>query len=303
MSKRSPRSPPADSRTAMTDTAPTVQTTLILLGTGMPRPDPMCSGPASAVVVGGQVFLFDAGPGVMRRMAAAGLPIDGVDALFLTHLHSDHTLGYPDLIFTSWVMGRREPLQAYGPKGLRRMTKHILEAWKEDVDVRITGLEQAAADGYQVDVHEIVASHKSVVVYERDGVRISAFPVRHGSWKHAFGYRIDTADRSIVISGDTRPCDTLLDAARGVDILLHEVYPDSGLAPELREGGEEWPSYMREFHTSDLELGAIAAVAQPRLLVLHHIVRMGSTDAELLAAIRAGGFTGETVIGQDLDWF
>jgi len=254
---------------------------------------------ASAVVVGGQVFLFDAGPGVMRRLAAAGLPIDGVDALFLTHLHSDHTLGYPDLIFTSWVMGRREPLQAYGPKGLRRMTKHILEAWKEDIGVRITGLERASVEGYQVDVHEINPG----VVYDRDGVRITAFPVRHGSWKHAFGYRIDTADRSIVISGDTRPCDTLLDAARGVDILLHEVYPDSGLVPELREGGEEWPSYMREFHTSDLELGAIAAVAQPKLLVLHHIVRMGTTDAELLEAIRTGGFTGDTVVGQDLDWF
>ena len=293
MKKRSKRVTPT------TPTQSAVRTTLILLGTGMPRPDPMCSGPASAVVVGGQVFLFDAGPGVMRRLAAAGLPIDGVDALFLTHLHSDHTLGYPDLIFTSWVMGRREPLQAYGPKGLRRMTKHILEAWKEDIGVRITGLERASVEGYQVDVHEI----KAGIVYERDGVRITAFPVRHGSWKHAFGYRIDTADRSIVISGDTRPCDTLLDAARGVDILLHEVYPDSGLMPELREGGEEWPSYMREFHTSDLELGAIAAVAQPKLLVLHHIVRMGTTDTELLAAIRTGGFTGETVIGQDLDWF
>jgi ribonuclease Z len=272
---------------------------LILLGTGMPRPDPKCSGPASAVIAGGKVFLFDAGPGVMRRLAAAGLPIDGVDALFLTHLHSDHTLGYPDLIFTTWVMGRREPLQAYGPKGLRRMTKHILEAWKEDIGVRITGLEQASAEGYQVDVHEI----KTGIVYDRDDVRITAFEVSHGSWKHAYGYRIDTADRSIVISGDTRPCDTLLDAARGVDILLHEVYPDSGLAPEPRDGGEEWPSYMRQFHTSDLELGAIAAVAQPKLLVLHHIVRMGTTDDELLAAIRAGGFNGDTMIGQDLDWF
>jgi ribonuclease Z len=297
--KTSTRSMPVVAVEPTAEIEPTVRTTLILLGTGMPRPDPMCSGPASAVVVGGQVFLFDAGPGVMRRLAAAGLPIDGVDALFLTHLHSDHTLGYPDLIFTSWVMGRREPLQAYGPKGLRRMTKHILEAWKEDIGVRITGLERASAEGYQVDVHEINPG----VVYDRDGVRITAFPVRHGSWKHAYGFRIDTADRSIVISGDTRPCDTLLDAARGVDILLHEVYPDSGLVPELREGGEEWPSYMREFHTSDLELGAIAAVAQPKLLVLHHIVRMGTTDEELLEAIRTGGFTGDTVIGQDLDWF
>ena len=101
-------------------------TVVVLLGTGTPRPDPDASAAATAVVVGSRVFLFDAGPGVMRQLAAAGLPINGVTALFLTHLHTDHTLGYPDLIFTSWVMGRRTPLQAYGPTGLRRMTDHLL---------------------------------------------------------------------------------------------------------------------------------------------------------------------------------
>ena len=272
-------------------------TTLVMLGTGMPRPDPECFGPATAVVVDGRVFLFDAGAGVMRRMAAAGLSIRGPEAVFITHLHSDHTLGLPDLILTTWVMGRRTPLQAYGPVGLKKMTRYILKAWQEDIQVRIEGLEQQTTTGYKVAVHEFDAG----VVYDQDGVRITAIPVLHGCWKQAYGFRIDTPNRSIVISGDTVPTNTILEAARGVDVLVHEVYPSSQVAPELREGGGEWPSYMREFHTSDLELGMLAAQAQPKLLVLHHIVRQGQNDEELLAAIRAGGFAGAVVVAKDLD--
>ena len=274
-------------------------TSLIMLGTGMPRPDPACFGPATAVVCDGRVFLFDAGAGVMRRMAAAGLSIRGPDALFITHLHSDHTLGYPDLILTSWVMGRRHKLQAYGPIGLKHMTRHILAAWKEDIHVRIEGLERNSKTGYRVEVHEFDAG----VVYDQDGVRITAIPVQHGCWKQAYGFRIDTPDRSIVISGDTRPCPAILEAARGVDVLVHEVYPFLQVAPETRSGGETWPSYMREFHTSDLELGLLAGAAKPKGLVLHHIVRHGNEDELLLAAIRAGGYTGEVVVARDLDRF
>ena len=274
-------------------------TTLVMLGTGMPRPDPACFGPATAVVYDGRVFLFDAGAGVMRRMAAAGLSIRGPEAVFITHLHSDHTLGYPDLILTTWVMGRRDKLQAYGPRGLKKMTKHILAAWDEDIHVRIEGLERQTKTGYKVDVHEF----DSGVVYDKDGVRITAIPVEHGCWKQAYGFRVDTPDRSIVISGDTRPTPGIVEASRGVDVLVHEVYPQSQVMPELRIGGEVWPSYMREFHTSDLELGVVAALAKPKLLVLHHIVRHGAEDDDLLAGIRAGGFKGPVAVARDLDRF
>ncbi len=273
------------------------QTQIILLGTGTPYPDPNAAGPATAVLVGKRVFLFDAGSGVMRRINAAKLPISGPEAVFITHLHSDHTLGYADLILTSWIMRRVSPMPVYGPHGLRSMTAHLLAAYAQDIQVRTYGLEREVRGGYRVKVHEI----KSGVVYDRDGVRITAIPVPHGSWKEAYAYRIDTHDRSIVISGDTRPSEALISASRGVDVLVHEVYSPLHLAPEDRPGGKYWPQYMREFHTSDVELGALAVRVKPKLLVLTHIIRFGSSDDDLLAGVRTGGFTGAVKVGKDLE--
>jgi ribonuclease Z len=272
-------------------------TIVIMLGTGMPVPDPARSGPATAVVVGERVFLFDAGPGVMRRIAAAGLPIDGVTAAFITHLHSDHTLGFPDLIFTSWVMGRRTPLRVYGPPGLRRMTDHLLAAWAEDTLVRIRGLERNSSGGYRVDAREVRAG----VVYDSGGVRVTAIAVPHGEWEHAFAWRVDTPRRRIVISGDTRYSEALERAATGVDVLVHEAYVEARVAPEPRPGGEAWPRYLRQVHTSDVEVGRLAARAQPALLLLSHVLFLGGTEQELLAGVRRGGYAGRVVVAQDLD--
>lgn len=294
-----PNKLPRDTATSFISNSRTTSTEVILLGTGTPYPDPAASGPATAVVVGGRVLLFDAGPGVMRRLKAANLPINGPEALFITHLHSDHTLGYADLILTSWVMRRRAPFPVYGPRGLRRMTNHLLAAYSEDINIRANGLEHEVAGGYRVDVHEI----RGGIVYEKDGVRVTAIAVQHGAWKNAFAYRIDTGNRSIVISGDTRPSEELVKAAQGVDILIHEVYSAARLKPEDRPGGQDWPRYCREYHTSDVELGALAVRIRPKLLILDHVIRMGASDEELLAGVRAGGYNERTVIGRDLERF
>ncbi len=271
-------------------------TKVILLGTGTPFPDPRAAGPATAVVVGKRFFLFDAGVGVMRQINAAGLAISGPEATFITHLHSDHTFGYADLILTSWMMRRTKPFGVYGPRGLRRMTRLLMAAYAEDIRIRTQGLEREIAGAYRVDVHEIGPG----VIYNYNGVRVTAIPVPHGTWKVAFAYRIDTPDRSIVISGDTRPSEALVRASRNVDVLVHEVYSPLRLAPEKRPGGEYWPQYMREFHTSDVELGALAARIKPGLLLMTHIIRIGSSNEELLTGIRQGGFKGEVVVGSDL---
>jgi len=275
------------------------RTEIILLGTGTPYPDPNSSGPTTAVVVDGRVFLFDAGAGVMRRLNAAKLPLSGPEAVFITHLHSDHTLGYADLILTSWVMRRAKPFPVYGPRGLQRMTNHLLAAFSEDIEIRTNGLEHEVPGGYRVKVQEIRAG----IVYEKNGVRVTAIAVQHGTWKQAFGYRIDTPDRSIVISGDARPSEALVKASQGVDVLIHEVYSAAGLKPEDRPGGKDWPQYCREFHTSDVELGALAARIQPKFLILDHTIRFGASDEDLLGGIRRGGYAGPAVVGKDLDRF
>jgi ribonuclease Z len=262
-------------------------------------PDPEASGPASAVVVGDRLFLVDAGAGVTRRLAAAGFPrVHDVAATFITHLHSDHTLGYPDLIFTTWIMGRRAPLAVYGPPGLRAMTDGILQAWKADIDVRVKGLERESREWLAVDVHEIGPG----VVYDRDGVKVTAVRVHHGE-SPALAFRFDTPARSITFSGDTAPTRALAAVANGTDILVHEVYDSKRVEPENRPGGEFWPEYLRTYHTSDVELGRLAAGCHPKLLVLHHVLRMGGTDDEILAGIRAGGYNGRVVFGKDLDRF
>ncbi len=272
-------------------------TRLIVLGSGAPLPDPERAGPAFAITYGTRVFLFDAGAGVMRRAAAAALPIDGFTAVFLTHLHSDHTLGLPDVIHTTWVMGRSTHMPIIGPPGTQAMVGHIQAAWIEDIVVRTEGLERGRKGGHRVDVKETSGG----VVYDSAGIRIRAIPVSHGSWNVAFAFRVDTPDRSIVLGGDASPSKSLEEAAAGVDVLVHEVYPATRVAPENRPGGEFWPQYLRETHTSDQELGAIAARAKPKQLVLTHVLRMGGTMDEVVAGVRRGGFRGEIVVAKDLD--
>ena len=181
------------------------KTQVVLLGTGTPNADPERAGPAVAVVVNDTPYLIDCGPGVVRRAAAAarkgvkGLSVEKLRRAFITHLHSDHTVGYPDLIFTPAVLERNAPLEVYGPPGLRAMTQHILAAYKEDIAIRLHGLEPSKPAGYVVNAHEI----KPGPIYRDDNVAVKAFALPHGSWKYAFGYRFETADRVVVISGDT----------------------------------------------------------------------------------------------------
>lgn len=275
-----------------------LRTHVVLLGTGTPNAEPERAGSSVAVVVDSTVYIVDAGPGIVRRVNAAGqmgiapLAPSNLKTLFITHLHSDHTLGYPDLIFTPWVLERNEPLEVYGPPGIELMTRHILAAWQEDIRTRLTGLEPANPRGYQVNTHEIEPG----VIYEDELVRVTAFGVRHGAWEHVFGYRFDTPDRVIVISGDTTPTDSLIEHARGCDILVHEVYSQAGFEGRI----PIWQQYHAASHTSTVELAEIARQVQPGLLVLTHQLLWGSTPEELLLEITSR-YSGLVVYGRDLD--
>ncbi len=276
-------------------------TQVVLLGTGTPNDDPTRWGPAVAIVVDDQVYLVDAGEGIVRRVASArangvaALKVTSLSRVFLTHLHSDHTLGLPDLMFAPWVLERKVPLDVYGPKGTADMAAHLEAAWKDDIAVRLYGLEPQHTRNYRAIVHELKMT--SGVVFQDSKVTVQAIPVTHGSWPDAFAYRFQTPDKRIVISGDTIASDAIAAACDGCDILVHEVYS----AETFRKRPPEWQTYHKAFHTSTTELAAVATKARPGVLVLYHQLFWGATDADLLKEIRAAGYVGRVVSGKDLD--
>lgn len=283
-------------------TQETPRTRLVLLGTGTPNADPARYGPATAVVVDDEVYLFDAGPGIVRRAARAAaergieaLRVDNLDRVFLTHLHSDHTVGLPDLLLSPWVLDRVEPLAVFGPPGTEAMMAAIEEAWSRDVDVRLNGLEPRDdnRDGHRADAHDITPG----VVYRDDLVTIEAIRVEHGSFEQPLGYRITGPDRTIVISGDAAPSESIIAACDGCDILLHEVYS----AERFVTRPPAWQRYHSAFHTSTVELAEIANRARPGILVLYHHLFWGTDDEGMVREIRAAGYDGPLASGSDLD--
>jgi ribonuclease BN (tRNA processing enzyme) len=274
------------------------KTQVVLLGTGTPNADPERSGPSVAVVVNDTPYIIDFGPGIVRRAAAAfqkgvkGLKVDKLKTAFVTHLHSDHTTGYADLIFTPWTLERKEPLQVFGPKGIKGMTEHLLKAYSQDIDIRVNGGEPSNHTGYKVIAHEI----KAGVIYKDENVTVKAFPVKHGTWQQAFGYRFETPDKTIVISGDCVPSKGVVENCNGCDVLIHEVYSTTGFAKRP----PEWQKYHSSFHTSSRELAEIASKAKPKLLVLYHQLFWGTSEEDLVKEIQQN-YKGKVVSGRDLD--
>jgi ribonuclease BN (tRNA processing enzyme) len=279
----------------------TDSTRVVLLGTGTPNPDPERSGPSVAIVAGGTAYLVDAGPGLVRRAAslAAGFPAlqaERLRTVFLTHLHSDHTVGLPDLIHTGWVAGRPVPLRVFGPVGTRAMAEHLTAAYQADITNRTTGLQPHTENGWKLDPREIAGSGGEI--YRDSAVTVTAIPVHHDGWPEgtSFGYRFETRERVIVISGDAIPSEAIARACSGCDVLVHEVYAQKGF--ETRTA--DWKRYHADAHTSTRELAELAGRARPKLLVLYHQLYWGASDEDLIREIRAAGYAGLVVSGRDL---
>jgi ribonuclease BN (tRNA processing enzyme) len=289
---------------------PVSRTQIVLLGTGNPPADPDRSGPATAIIVNGTPYLIDFGAGVVRR-AKAAVADRGITALeptnlrvvFVTHLHSDHTVGYPDLILTPWVLGRRVPLEVYGPTGIKAMTDHLMEAYSADFESRTKERTQGLytvgsfPEGHKVNAHEIRAG----IIYKDANVTVTAFPTKHAL--ESYGYRFDTPDRSIVITGDTNPTQATIDACHGCDVLIHEVLTLEWLAKR-----PDFQSYAARHHTTTVQLAELASKAKPRLLILYHasiswrpaVDSVRSAPSELLYEMMSR-YSGHVVVGRDLD--
>jgi ribonuclease BN (tRNA processing enzyme) len=275
-------------------------TKLVLLGTGSPFADPTKSGPSLAIVVNNTSYIVDCGPGVVRRAVEASklgfpsLEASQLNTLFITHLHSDHTIGLADIILTPAVLDRNAPIRIYGPVGSKKMTADLMSAYKEDIDIRINGLEKADAIAYQVYAQEI----KEGEIYKDSNLTVTAFKVQHGQWDHAFGFVFQTKDKKIVISGDCTYSENLIKFAKDCDILVHEVYSDAG----LKKRTQRWQDYHSTFHTSTYQLADIANQVKPKLLILNHQLTFGNTLQSLLDEVQSR-YKGVVVNGSDLDVF
>jgi ribonuclease BN (tRNA processing enzyme) len=266
------------------------KSSIIILGAGSPNITADRSGTSIGVVVRGTLYIFDAGAGVERRVletrAKSNIRIERFGPTFISHLHSDHTLGLPAMLY--YDRERNQPFTVFGPPGIKNMMDHILAAYAEDRDMRINGLEHAAAVRWETRVTELTGG----VAFKDENVTVRAFEVPHGSWQHALGYRIDAPDRSIVISGDTRSSDAVADACNGCDVLFHEV-GDRAAGPG--------PVYMAQFHTTPSEIGAVANRAKAKLVVLYHpVLRQSPADAvrEVMSV-----YHGPVMFARDLDVF
>jgi len=265
---------------------------LILLGTGYPRPDANHAAASTAIVAGDRWYVVDAGRGATLRIAGAQLKYEQLRAVFLTHLHSDHIGGLPDLFTTSWQFGRKTtPLQLYGPAGTKRLADAMLEFFAYDIHIRRDIQEKLPAGGATIDTHIV----REGVVFDDGVCRVTAFAVDHRPVEPAFGYRFDCGGKSIVVSGDTRPNANLVKFAKGADVLVCEAYlPEHFLKVDTPEVARRLMAY----HTSAEEAGDMATRAGVKTLVLTHLIP-ANAEATFLARASAH-FKGKVVVGKDL---
>ena len=273
-----------------------------LLGTGDPIPRIDRFGPATLIEVGGQELLFDVGRGATQRLVQMNIALSAVDAVFLSHFHHDHLVGLPDIWMTGWLpppFGRRSvPFEVWGPTGTASLLKNLEEAFVLNTNIRIPD-ELLPPAGIEMVAHEFDADG---VVYEKDGVTVTAFTVNHGDLiKPAYGYRIDYDDRAVVISGDTRFDRNLIAAAKGADLIVHEVALASD---ELLASSEQFRRIVAH-HTTPEEAGIVFAEVAPKLAVYTHLVMLSSRtipEAPLPSLITRTrtNYNGPLVIGEDL---
>lgn len=275
-------------------------TKLLILGSGTPNPDPERSASAYAIVTNGKSYLVDFGPGVIRRASAfspswggefESMEIQNLNYAFLTHLHSDHSAGLADLILSPWVLEREEPLNLFGPRGLKRMADKITDAYQIDIDYRINGSQPSNLEGYKTKVTEIAEG----IIYEDKYIAVEAFENNHGDFKNSFGFVFTTKDKKIVISGDTAYSQKVIEKSKEADILVHEVYSEKG----FKEKTKDWQIYHKAHHTSAPDVGKIASMSKPKKLVLSHILFWGNSKESIVEEVKSN-FDGEVIIAEDL---
>jgi len=262
-----------------------------LLGTGIPDPKPTRFGSSTLVEVGDEKLIFDCGRCVLQRYYETGMPLKDVKNLFLTHLHSDHTVGIPDLWLTPWIFGRwEEPFRVWGPPGTKIMMEKLEEAFEYDLKIRPVH-DLLPTQGSKILVQEI----EEGLVYDQKGIRVTAFNVDHRPVKPSYGYRVDYKGRSLVISGDTRFCENLIRHAKKVDLLVHNV----GAAREEDLRKSERLRKIMTLHSSPEKAGEVFTLSETKFAVYTHLALFGVRVEEVVRRTRKT-YKGPLEVGEDL---
>jgi ribonuclease Z len=268
---------------------------IVFLGTGCPVVSTERYGPAQLILAEGARILVDCGSGVTQRLVAAGTPGRDLDALLLTHLHSDHLVDLYQLVVSSWHQGRDRPLPVYGPPGTRRYVDGLMALWEPELSLRIAHEKRPSTDALKVEVTEIAAGQTLAF----GGLAVEVVEVDHKPVRHAFGFVFRAGGCTLALSGDTRRCAALIAAARGADLLVHEVFVhrEMPVVPGVRSA--ETVANVAGYHTLSSEVGKIAAAAGVKALALTHFVPPAADRAALLAEV-AADFGGPLVLAEDL---
>ncbi|MEE8395950.1 MAG: MBL fold metallo-hydrolase [bacterium] len=275
----------------------------MLLGTGCPNVDPHRMGPAQLVCHEGATILVDCGSGVTQRMVAAGFDGKNLDAVLLTHLHSDHVVDLFQLVSTSWQRGRDKPMRVIGPQGTARFVEDLMALWRSELELRIAHEKRPSADALRVEVEEIGAGEVFVGAGDggggTDGLRVEAVEVDHRPVQPAFGFVCRAGGRTLALSGDTTYCPALIKAAGGADLLVHEVLSHREFTPRPGVSTAEGIAGVTSYHTRSDVVGKVAAEAGVKALVLSHFVPTRIDKAAMLAEVRRD-FAGLLILGEDL---
>lgn len=296
------------------DFSTSATTKVLMLGTGNPLPFPHRNGPSIAVIVNEVPYIFDVGAGIWHgmgrempeygasRVAGITLRKNKATRAFISHLHSDHTLGLPALILAPWALGRTEPVHVYGPEGTSELVAGILKAYRRDIDYRVYSPTEKNDTGWRAVAHEISAEG---LVYEDDNVKVYAFKSCHGLWPFPIAYRIETPDRKIAISGDTAICPGVEKAAQDVDLLFHEVVSVTSLENDIWPGHQSIPvpQQMVLMHATTEGLAELANRIKPGKLVSYHEQNFTGDRDAIEKELRRFGYEGPFVSSRDGDIF